>query len=256
MDMSELYIGTSGWNYKEWKDLFYQGVAQKRWLEHYASKFRAVEINATFYRLLKEETVKKWAERTPTNFVFTAKGSRYTTHTKRLKDPAAAIGKQKQNLTPLQNKLRAVFWQLPANLSKDMNRLQDLARALDSWPEVRHAVEFRDTSWFDSETAACLSEHNLAACISDAADWPRWDQVTADLVYIRLHGNRDTYQSAYTREELQDWAQSICTWVDEGREVHVYFDNTEAGAAVDNAFELCSLLSQDSDGPSRTIDQD
>ncbi len=244
MGRPQLYIGTSGWNYKEWKESLYEGVPQKRWLEHYASQFQAVEINATFYRLLKEDTVRHWVERTPDSFVFAAKGSRYTTHTKRLNEPEQSVAKQKQNLDPLQGKLQAMCWQLPASLSKDMPRLQAFAQALQTWPEAGHSIEFRDTSWFDSETADCLSRHNLAACISDAADWPRWDQVTADLVYIRLHGNTATYQSAYTRDELESWAQFIRTCLDEGREVHVYFDNTDSGAAVDNAFELRFLLQE------------
>ena len=240
--MPGLYIGTSGWNYKEWKNTLYQGVPQKRWLEQYSSRFQAVEVNATFYRLLKESTVKQWAQRTPDGFVFAAKGSRYTTHTKKLKEPEASIAKQKHNLEPLQNKLRAVCWQLPASLHKDMHRLQALARSLDNWPETRHVLEFRDPSWFDQETADCLAAHNLGSSISDAADWPRWDQVTTDLVYIRLHGNRTTYQSEYSTEELRNWAESIRAWLDEGREVHVYLDNTDSGAAVQNALELRSLL--------------
>ncbi|MFP4284788.1 MAG: DUF72 domain-containing protein [Desulfovermiculus sp.] len=240
--MNALYIGTSGWNYKEWKGSLYEGVPQKRWLEHYASQFQSVEINATFYRLLKEDTVRSWTERTPEGFAFAAKGSRYTTHTKRLKEPEQSVARQKQNLKPLQGKLLAICWQLPASLSKDIPRLQAFAQAIRTWPEAGHALEFRDTSWFDAETAECLARHNLAACISDAADWPRWDRVTADLVYIRLHGNRATYQSAYTHDELKSWAESIQAWLTEGREVHVYFDNTDSGAAVENAFELRSLL--------------
>jgi uncharacterized protein YecE (DUF72 family) len=240
--MPELYIGTSGWNYKEWKESLYQGVAQKRWLEHYASKFPAVEVNATFYRLLKEDTIRNWGQRTPENFVFAAKGSRYTTHTKRLKDPESSVSKQKHNLEPLRPKLRVICWQLPASFQKDISRLQEFTQALDQWPETRHAIEFRDTSWFDKETAECLATHNIGSSISDAADWSRWDRVTTDLVYIRLHGNRTTYQSAYSSQELQTWADSIRSWLNNGCEVHVYFDNTDSGAAVENAFELRSVL--------------
>src|SRR6056297_1684231 len=170
--MADVFIGTSGWNYKEWKETFYSKVAQKRWLEHYASVFDSVEVNASFYRLLQEKTLDQWMHRTPKDFVFAVKGSRYTTHTKRLKDPDSAVSKQKQNLKPMQKKLWAVCWQLPASLSKDTARLKTFAQALDHWPEVGHAIEFRDASWFDQETADCLADHSLAACISDAADWP------------------------------------------------------------------------------------
>jgi uncharacterized protein YecE (DUF72 family) len=240
--MNKIFIGTSGWNYKEWKDSFYQGVPQKHWLEQYASTFQTVEINATFYRLLQAKTMQQWIERTPKGFMFTAKGSRYTTHTKRLKDPEPAVDKQKQNLQPMRGRLQAMCWQLPAGLHKNMDRLQAFVLALHHWPWVLHAVEFRHTSWFDQETADCLSAHNVGVCISDAADWPRWDAVTSQLVYIRLHGNRETYQSAYTSQELQSWADSISAWAAHGRTVHVYFDNTGSGAAVDNARELISRM--------------
>lgn len=243
--MNKVVVGTSGWNYREWKDTLYGGVPQKRWLEHYASTFAAVEINATFYRLLQEKTVRQWAERTPDDFIFAAKGSRYTTHTKRLKEPEAAIGKQQKNLAPLHRKLQVVCWQLPATMQKNMDRLTGFTQALDHWPDVMHTVEFRHSSWFDQETAECLQAHNVGICISDAADWPRWDHVSSDLIYIRLHGNRETYQSAYSSAELQKWADCISARRQQGYTVHVYFDNTDSGAAVDNALELASLVTTD-----------
>jgi uncharacterized protein YecE (DUF72 family) len=242
--MHKVLVGTSGWNYREWKDTFYNGVPQKRWLEHYASTFAAVEVNATFYRLLQEKTVRQWVERTPENFVFAAKGSRYITHTKRLKEPEAAIGKQQNNLAPMHGKLQVVCWQLPASMQKNMDRLTGFVRALDHWSDVRHAVEFRHTSWFDQETVECLNAHNVGICISDAADWPRWDHVSSDLVYIRLHGNHKTYQSAYSAGELQIWADYAASCRQQGYTVHVYFDNTDLGAAVDNALELASLVTR------------
>ena len=240
---SELSIGTSGWNYKSWKNDFFQGVVQKKWLEHYSSKFNAVEVNATFYRLLQENVLRGWKERTPEDFYFAVKGSRYTSHTKRLKDPEEAIRKQWDNLNILQEKIKVVLWQLPGSMQKNTERLQNFLQVLSKiWPENRHVMEFRHTSWFDSEVAQLLEEFNCGTCISDAADWPMWDQVTSDLAYVRLHGNRETYVSSYTEEELQQWADRIQDWLEQGIGVHVYFDNTDGVAAPNNALRLKELL--------------
>lgn len=239
---SELFIGTSGWNYKSWKNDFFQGVVQKKWLEHYTSKFNAVEVNATFYRLLKENVLQGWKQRTPQGFFFAMKGSRYTSHTKRLKDPGEAIQKQRDNLSAIQEKIKAVLWQMPGSLQKDLDRLRTFLQSLENWPEVRHVLEFRHTSWFDSEVAKLLQDYNCGNCISDAADWPMWDQVTSDIAYLRLHGNTKTYVSSYTEKELQNWAKQAQIWLQEGKSVHVYFDNTDGGAAPRNALRLMELL--------------
>ncbi|MFO8166122.1 MAG: DUF72 domain-containing protein [Desulfatiglandales bacterium] len=240
--MPELFIGTSGWNYKAWKADFFAGVVQKKWLEHYTKYFNAVEVNATFYRLLQENIISSWKTRTPDDFFFSIKGSRYTTHTKRLKDPLQAVQKQKNNVWPLQHKIPAVLWQLPASFSVDMDRLRDFAGALQSWQEVRHALEFRDSSWFVPEVASLLEDCSLAVCISDAADWPRWDAVSTNMVYVRLHGRPQTYQSAYSDDELAQWARKVKAWRHEGRIVHVYFDNTDGPAAPKNAIRLKEIL--------------
>jgi uncharacterized protein YecE (DUF72 family) len=242
-----LAIGTSGWNYKAWKDGFYAGVPQKSWLAHYASVFDTVEVNATFYRQLQEKTYRKWLESTPEGFTFAVKGNRYVTHIKRLKEPEESVLKQKDNIAPLQEKLSAVLWQLPANLEFSPERLKRLVQALDKWPQVGHALEARHQSWFVPEVEELLREHGLAVCQSDAPDWPRWDRVTADPVYIRLHGNRELYQSEYTDDELQAWAEKIRGWRADGLTVQVYFDNTDAGHAPDNAQRLRSLLQAETD---------
>lgn len=242
-DNKNIFLGTSGWNYKDWKNDFYSGVKQKNWLEFYASIFNAVEVNATFYRLLKDTTVSGWFDKTPADFSFAVKGSRYVTHTKRLNDPLEAVEKQKDNLSPLGKKLRAVIWQMPASFQKNLERLNIFCQALqNSWPEPDHAFEFRHTSWFDSEVENILSDYQLGICISDAADWPCWEKVSSNPVYIRLHGHTQTYRSFYTEPELQDWSQKITDWHDQGYRVHIYFDNTDSGAAWKNAMRLQEIV--------------
>lgn len=244
---NRLYVGTSGWNYKAWKDSFYQGVKQKEWLQHYATRFNAVEVNATFYRLLKESTVEGWGQKTPEGFCFAIKGSRYITHSKKLRPDPDSITKQRDNLTPLEGKVKAVLWQMPGTLGKDLELLREFGRRLEDWPGVDHVLEFRDESWFDEQTAEALETMNLGTCISDAGKWPRWDRVTGPLAYIRLHGSPETYVSPYSRQALQEWAEKVSGWLDQGRSVHVYFDNTDQGAAAEDALILQKMLLRSSD---------
>lgn len=237
-----LFIGTSGWNYKAWKESFYAGVKQKEWLQHYASRFNAVEVNATFYRLLKETTVEGWRLKTPESFCFTVKGSRYITHTKKLRPDPDSVARQRDNLRPLQGKVRAVLWQAPGSLHKDLGLLRDFGSHLKVWTGVDHVLEFRDESWFDEQTADTLESLNLGTCISDAGKWPRWDRATGPLAYIRLHGSPETYVSSYSEQTLLTWAEQIRAWLHQGRSVHVYFDNTDQGAAAENALAMQAML--------------
>ena len=240
--MARLHIGTSGWNYPEWKDGFYAGVPRRRWLEHYASRFGAVELNASFYRTVKAATLADWRETTPASFRFACKGHRLVTHHRRLAQVAAPVTFQRDALEPLGARLAVVLWQMPATLPRDLGLLETFAGLLDRWEGVRHVLEFRDRSWFDDEVAACLAAHRLASAISDAARWPRWDAVTTDLAYLRLHGRPDTYASHYPPAALEEWAVRVQGWLGEGREVHVYFDNTMRGAAPEDASRLRSLI--------------
>jgi uncharacterized protein YecE (DUF72 family) len=242
--MARLYVGTSGWNYPGWKDGFYAGVPRRRWLAHYAKRFAAVEVNATFYRSIRAETLTRWRDETPVAFRFAVKGHRVVTHIRRLEDTNDSIAQQMGDLEPILDKLSVVLWQTPARFQKNLDRLEAFARALDRRRGVRHVVEFRAFSWFDHDTAACLTAHPLGSAISDASRWPRWDAVTSDLVYVRLHGRPHTYRSAYGEDELASWAARIRSWLAEAREVHVCFDNTMQAAAPDDARPLLATVGE------------
>jgi uncharacterized protein YecE (DUF72 family) len=236
------YIGTSGWNYPGWRDGFYAGVKRQDWLSHCADRFTGIEVNATFYRLQERGTFERWREQTPRGFRFAIKGNRFLTHNKKLRDPEGPVGVERERALALGDKLAAVVWQLPGNFHKHLDRLEGFAVALGAWKEVRHALEFRHRSWFDDEVAECLRAHRLAACMSDAADWPLWDAVTTDMVYVRLHGHTRTYASAYSAESLKRWTDRVQGWLAEGRDVHVYFDNDAEGAAPYDALKLLNLV--------------
>lgn len=240
--MAHIYIGTSGWNYDSWRADFYRGIPRKDWLGFCAERFNSVEVNASFYRLQSRETFRRWRDATPSGFRFAIKGNRYLTHNKKLADPLPAIRLERDRARGLGGKLAAVVWQLPERFHKNMERLEGFARALKNWRTVRHAIEFRHDSWFDEEVAACLDAHRIAVCQSDAADWPLWNAVTTDMVYVRLHGHDVTYASSYSDKALAQWSRRVRRWSREGRDVHVYFDNDALGAAPRNAMELASQV--------------
>lgn len=239
-----VYIGTSGWNYEGWRDDFYADVQKKDWLRFCAEHFTAIEVNATFYRLQSKETFQRWRDGTPASFRFAIKANRYLTHNKKLADPLPAIRLERDRAAGLGNKLCAVVWQLPHNFKKNLARLDAFVRALHSWRRVRHAIEFRHPTWFDDEVAVCLQRHAIAVCQSDAVDWPLWDAVTTDLVYVRLHGHAVTYASGYSDAELRAWATKVRRWQHEGRDVHVYFDNDALGHAPCDALRLIERVNK------------
>ena len=238
------FVGTSGWAYASWRKRFYEGRPPREWLGFCAQRFSGLEINATHYRLQSAGTFRRWREATPRDFRFTLKAHRYLTHKRKLKNPSGPIRVERERAAALGAKLAVVLWQLPGNFGCNLERLEAFAKALGTWRRARHAIEFRHASWFRKEVADCLRRHRIAVCQSDAADWPRWDAVTTDLVYVRLHGRPRTYASSYGERALRAWARRIRRWQREGRAVHVYFDNDARGAAPRNAERLIALLGQ------------
>jgi uncharacterized protein YecE (DUF72 family) len=178
------FIGTSGWNYKSWRDGFYGDTPQKQWLRFCAERFTGIEVNGSFYKLPEKSTFKKWRDVTPEDFCFAIKGHRYVTHNKKLIDVEEPVIRCRDAASSLGSRLAAVLWQLPASVKKDMKRLKRFVKILGRWKSTRHTIEFRHKSWFDNEVIKCMSDHAIAVCMSDAPDWPMWDRVTTDLVYI------------------------------------------------------------------------
>jgi uncharacterized protein YecE (DUF72 family) len=227
-------IGTSGYQYKHWKGLFYPGdLPQKQWFAYYAKHFDTVEINNTFYGLPSAETFDAWRKHAPPGFLFALKFSRYGSHLKRLKDPRATIKLFLERAKHLRNLLGPILVQLPPNWRVDPPRLRDFLRAAPR--PMRWAVEFRDPSWLCEETFRVLESHNAALCIHDMIkDHPR--RITADWVYLRFHGQH--YGGSYTPEYLQVEAKWIQQQLAEAKDVYAYFNNDAQGHAVTNAADL------------------
>jgi uncharacterized protein YecE (DUF72 family) len=205
--------------------------------------FHAVEVNGSFYTQIKAETFRRWHEQTPDDFCFTLKGHRFVTHYKRLRAVRGSIRLVRDPARALGDKLRAVLWQFPSRFEADVDRLDSFLEDLDAlWPDVRHALELRHDSWFTESVADKLSAAHVAVCMGDAPDFPMWRAVTTDLVYVRLHGHTRKYASSYSKPHLCRWAADVARWLEEGREVHVYFDNDAEGAAIKNALALRTEL--------------
>ena len=242
MRRGRIYLGTSGWNYRSWKEGFYAGQPQSRWLAHASHVFNALEVNGSFYRQIRAETFRRWRDETPGRFRFALKGHRFITHYRRLREVARSIDLLREPAGELGAKLAVVLWQLPADLTLDLERLDGFLAELRRWSDVPHALEFRHASWFDAEVAQRLTQERVAVCLSDAPDFPLWREVTTDLVYVRLHGHTRKYASSYRRSHLARWADEIRRWSARGCDVHAYLDNDAEGAATRNALTLRELV--------------
>lgn len=245
-----IVVGISGWNYAGWKDDFDAGIPRSAWPAYASRRFTAIEINSTFYGVRRPKTMRGWAAEVPEGFHFSMKGNRYITHSKKLKDADEPVRNERDAAGPLGDCLKTVLWQLPSMVTRDLEKLENFANVLRRRRRsVRHAIEFRDRSWFDDEVAALLDGKEIANTISDAADWPMWRRATGKSVYVRLHGHTRTYASAYSGPKLEEWTGRIRRWAGEGRDVEVYFDNDAEGAAPGDALQLLKLLGEDAVQP-------
>jgi uncharacterized protein YecE (DUF72 family) len=283
----EIRVGISGWTYPPWRGVFYpKGLRQKDELAFASRRFRTIEINGTFYGLTNPKSVRSWAAETPAGFVFAIKGSRYITHLKRLDDPRQPLANFfASGLLALGEKTGPFLWQLPPSFRFDAERLDRflallprdsaaagrLARAHDARLEgraltrpaaavtLRHAIEVRHKSFETPDFITLLRRHGVAAVVADSVAWPCIADVTADFVYVRLHGSEELYASGYDDAALDRWAARVQAWATGGapgdlhriadplpgrktRDVYVYFDNDAKVRAPADAAALAARL--------------
>ncbi|MEW5895929.1 MAG: DUF72 domain-containing protein [Candidatus Omnitrophota bacterium] len=240
---SNIYVGTSGWHYRHWVGIFYpEGMPGSDFLDYYKTYFKTVEINNTFYRMPKESTVDYWRVSAPEDFIFSVKASRYLTHIKKLKGPSEGFNEFLQIISRLGDHLGPVLFQLPPKWGCDIVRLKSFVSKLTK--EYRYAFEFRNADWFNHDVYQILIDHNIAFCIYDFNRQRSPMELTADFVYVRLHGPEGAYQGSYDRTSLSQWAVEIKTWRDSGKSVYCYFDNDQKGFAVRNAMTLIKMLEE------------
>jgi uncharacterized protein YecE (DUF72 family) len=269
--MAMIWIGTSGWRYPPWRGTFYpEGLVQRRELEHLSRAVSSIEINGSFYSLQRPESYRSWAAETPEDFLFAVKGPRFVTHMKQLRDVRTPVANfLASGVLALGEKLGPILWQLPPRMRFDPERLDtflsllphttsaaaELAQEHDERLEgrahlttaadrpLRHALEVRHESFREPAFTALLRKHDVALVVADTAGkWPFLDDVTSDLVYVRLHGDEELYVSGYSPEALDRWAERIRGWAADGRDVVVYFDNDVKVHAPYDAISLAERL--------------
>jgi uncharacterized protein YecE (DUF72 family) len=270
--VADIRIGTSGWLYPPWRGVFYpKGLPHRRELEYLSRRVNTVEINGSFYSLQRPERYRRWFEQTPEDFVFSVKGGRFITHMKQLRDVEIPLANFfASGPLALGHKLGPFLWQLPPRMSFDANRLKEFFDLLprntgqaaklaeghdgklkgEAWTRpgddlpIRHAMEVRHPSFATQEFAELLRDNDIALVVADTAGkWPYLEDVTSDLVYVRLHGDAELYASGYSDEALESWAKKIRRWHDSmHKDVYAYFDNDMKVKAPGDAMSLAEKL--------------
>ena len=271
--VGKVRIGVSGWVYPPWRGVYYpRGLPHARELGFVSRHFSTLEVNGSFYGLLRPSTCIRWNTETPDDFVFAVKGSRFITHMKRLRDCEVALANFfASGILALGHKLGPILWQLPASVEYERSRLEsflallprtlveaaELARRHDHRLDgrnhctvegdgpLRHVLEPRDPSFGSDGSVELLRSSRIALCVADTAGkWPAFDEVTTDFVYVRLHGDTELYVSGYEAPALDRWAERIETWRcgREKRDVYVYFDNDARVRAPFDAQALAARL--------------
>lgn len=269
----EIRIGTSGWRYPPWRGVFYpKGLAQRRELEYLSRKMNSAEINGSFYSLQRPERYRGWFEETPDDFAFAVKGGRFITHMKRLREVEAPLANFfASGVLALGHKLGPILWQLPPNFVFERQRLCGFFDLLprttraaaklakkhddklkgDAYTEpgrnlrLRHALEVRHPSFATPEFTKLLCDNEVALVVSDSAGkWIALEEVTADFVYVRLHGDEELYTSGYSDVALDRWAEKVLNWA-RGSDVYVYFDNDVKVKAPEDAIALAERVARE-----------
>ena len=286
----QIRIGIAGWRYDEWRGTFYpEDVTQKRELEYASRQLNSIELNGTFYSTQRPQSFQAWSKDTPDDFVFSIKGSQFITHVRKIENVETALANfLAQGLLRLGKKLGPILWQFAPSFSIDLPLLGNFFKLLPrtqkqaaayarqrdewmasrSWLEVEedlplhYAVEFRHKSFAVPEYVSLLRENNIALVVADSVKWPCMMDVTADIVYCRLHGSEKLYPNGYTEDAIDVWARRVIAWsrgeeVSDGKRVHsepgpkrdfrdvfVYFDDDVKVRAPFDAMSLSKRIKE------------
>ncbi|MGW6909971.1 DUF72 domain-containing protein [Streptomyces sp. NPDC054940] len=247
-----LFVGTSGWQYRDWRGVLYPaGVPMRLWLEEYTAHFATVEVNNAFYRLPTRENFEAWRDRVPGDFVVAVKASRYLTHIKRLRDPEEPVTRLMTHAEGLGARLGPVLLQLPPTLRADTELLDACLACFP--PHTRIAVEPRHDSWWTPEVREVLESRGAALCWADVESrpvTPLWR--TTGWGYVRFHEGRAQRWPHYGRRSLDTWAHRIADGFSDDEDVYAYFNNDPTGAAVEDAMTFARAAEAAGLGPTRT----
>ena len=271
--LTEVRIGISGWTYAPWRGQFYpKGLVQRRELAFVAERMNSIEINGSFYSLQRPASYRTWAASVPADFVFSVKGGRFITHMKKLGGIEIPLANFfASGVLALESRLGPFLWQLPPNLGFDAERMtnffallprtageaaelatrhdqkvpEDRALTTTAGPEhrLRHVVEVRHETFRSPDFYALLRQHDIGLVVADnPGKWPIIEELTSDVMYVRLHGHEELYASGYTDEALDEWAAKIRSWVAQDQDVYVYCDNDAKVRAPYDAMGLMQRL--------------
>lgn len=253
-NFGKIHIGTSGWVYGHWQGIFYpDNLSSKDKLKYFSQYFKTAEVNYSFYHLPRPTTYQKWYKETPADFLFALKASRFITHLKRLKGVKEPWKIFLKNALNLKEKLGPILFQFPPTFKAAEENLKRLEKFLailrgrtshggSTSLNLRFAFEFRHKTWCDEKIYNLLKKYKVSWVIADSPRYPKAEIVTADFVYIRMHGSEVLFSSKYTKKELRVLAQKIKKWQRQCLDVYCYFNNDASGNAVKNAKQLLKFL--------------
>jgi uncharacterized protein YecE (DUF72 family) len=289
-EQGQIRVGISGWRFDGWRGGFYPGdLPQRRELEFASRQLNSIELNGTFYSTQKPQSFQAWSKDTPDDFVFAIKGSQFITHVRKLENVEGALANFfAQGMLCLGKKLGPILWQLPPQTSFNAERIEQFLKLLPhsqkqaaayakqrdewmagrSWLEVeedlplRHAMECRHKSFATPEYIALLRKYGVALVVADSVKWPVMMDITADIIYCRLHGSEKLYPEGYTSDGIDTWARRVIAWsrgeeVTDGARIHpepgpkrssrdvfVYFDDDNKARAPFNAQSLSKKIAE------------
>jgi uncharacterized protein YecE (DUF72 family) len=242
--MARYWIGTSGWHYAHWLGVFYpEDLPPSRWLQHYVGHFPTVELNNPFYRQPRPQAWDLWRNNAPPGFLFAVKAHRFITHIKRLREVKEPLQRFLEGAMRLGDRLGPILYQLPPSFRRtpeNQERLHHFLALLP--PQLRHAVEFRHSSWMCEEALANLRDHGVAFCCFDSPGLKTPLVATAPFAYMRFHGAEALYASNYPDAVLEEWARRLLALGQGLTDLFIYFNNDAYGYAVTNARTLAEML--------------
>jgi uncharacterized protein YecE (DUF72 family) len=240
-----IHIGTSGWSYKHWKEIFYPvKLKATEWIVFYSNHFNATEINGSFYRLPTQDTVLTWMEKVPPDFLFCPKMSRFLTHMKKLVDPEEPLERFFGIFEPMQKMMGPVLVQLPAKLKFNYDKAEHFYHLLKTkYRQYEFVMEVRHDNWLTDDSLTLMTKYDIGLVISQSGNhFPYLEMITAKNIYVRFHGPEALCSSSYSDEMLKAFARKFKKWEKEGHEIWAFFNNDIHGYAIGDAKRLRQMV--------------
>jgi uncharacterized protein YecE (DUF72 family) len=246
MSQKHYHIGTSGWSYKHWKEIFYPPKLKSAdWFNFYAERFDTSEINMSFYNLPKIKTVENWAAKAPKGFRFCPKLSRFITHMKKLHDPGEPLERFFSVFEPMQKLMGPVLVQLPPSLKFNYDIAENFFNALKIYKKNEFVLEIRHYTWLSDDSLTLMAKYKIGLVISQSGKvFPYSEMVTAKNVYLRFHGPKELYASEYSTQMLRSYAKKFAAWIEEGHVIWAFFNNDIHGYAFEDAQRLNTMMQE------------